>query len=532
MVSLSLSKGSIGARLALGFGLVLLLASALLALGLWRISALNADAEHIVTERVGGLRQALEMREAGAAIALALRQVAAPTDASEGERAAVQLDAALARYASSETALRHGGGDAAVIRAVTASRAAVTPAIAEVRRLVADGNYFDAAARLKGGYAPLHLRWMAALESLTTTEQDAMHDTHTAFRDSYRLTRAAMLVTGLLTIAAGACLALYITRTITVPLRHANRIADTIASGDLTAVIAAGGNDEAGKLIAALKIMQANLADAVGQIKRGSAAISLAVDDIADGNAELSTRTESQAGSLRQTAASMQVLTETVRQNAHNAALANTLGAAAADAAQRGGQVVGQVVATMGAIRSGSNKIVDIIGVINSIAFQTNILALNAAVEAARAGEGGRGFAVVAAEVRNLAQRSAGAATEIRALITASVAQIDAGGTLVDAAGATIADMVASVRKVALLVGEITAAGREQSAGIEELNQAIAAMDAMTRKNAAMVEQASDAAATLRLQSAGLARVVARFEAGDAGQRQLVAAAGRRGKSL
>jgi methyl-accepting chemotaxis protein len=250
----------------------------------------------------------------------------------------------------------------------------------------------------------------------------------------------------------------------------------------------------------------------VGQVRRGTETMGVASAEIAAGNADLSSRTESQASSLEQTASSMEELTSTVKQNAENARQANQLVVSASDFAVKGGRVVGQVVDTMSSIKDSSKKIVDIIGVIDGIAFQTNILALNAAVEAARAGEQGRGFAVVAAEVRNLAQRSAGAAKEIKALIGDSVEKVDGGSKLVDEAGKTMTEIVSSVKRVADIMGEITAASQEQSSGIEEVNRAIGQMDEMTQQNAALVEQAAAAAESLQNQAVQLAQAVSVFQ--------------------
>jgi methyl-accepting chemotaxis protein len=250
----------------------------------------------------------------------------------------------------------------------------------------------------------------------------------------------------------------------------------------------------------------------IAEVRDGSSLIDVGSKEIASGNADLSARTESQASSLEETTSSMEELTSTVKQNAENAKQANQLVVSASDVAMRGGQVVGQVVDTMGSIKDSSRKIVDIIGVIDGIAFQTNILALNAAVEAARAGEQGRGFAVVASEVRNLAQRSAGAAKEINSLISDSVEKVDAGSKLVDQAGKTMDEIVTSVKHVADIMNEITAASQEQSSGIEEVNRAIAQMDQMTQQNAALVEQAAAAAHSMQGQSAALAKAVSVFK--------------------
>ncbi len=304
----------------------------------------------------------------------------------------------------------------------------------------------------------------------------------------------------------------WLIRAISRPLNKAVKVARDVAAGNLAQKIDVTSSDETGQLLQALKHMTQSLTDTVGQVRRGTETIGVASSEIATGNADLSSRTEAQASSLEETASSMEQLTATVRQNAENARQANQLVVAASEFALQGGQVVGQVVATMGSIKDSSKKIVDIIGVIDGIAFQTNILALNAAVEAARAGEQGRGFAVVAAEVRNLAQRSAGAAKEIKALIGDSVDQVDAGGKLVDAAGQTMGEIVTSVKRVADIMNEITAASAEQTSGIEEVNRAIGQMDEMTQQNAALVEQAAAAAESLQEQALQLAQAVSVFQ--------------------
>jgi methyl-accepting chemotaxis protein len=262
--------------------------------------------------------------------------------------------------------------------------------------------------------------------------------------------------------------------------------------------------------------MNTSLAGIVGEVRSGSDVIATASSQIAAGNMDLSSRTEQQASSIEETAASVEELTTTVRQNADNARQANGLAASASDVATRGGAVVREVVGTMGAINDSARKIVDIIAVIDGIAFQTNILALNAAVEAARAGEQGRGFAVVASEVRSLAQRSAGAAKEIKALITDSVEKVDSGSRLVNQAGTTMEEIVHSVRRVAAIMEEITAATSEQSAGIEQIHEAVSQMDQVTQQNAALVEEAAGAAQSLQDSAAGLVQRVSVFKLGQA----------------
>jgi len=304
-----------------------------------------------------------------------------------------------------------------------------------------------------------------------------------------------------------------IARSITRPLNHAVRIAKTVASGDLTSIIAAHqSNDETGQLLQALREMNEGLLRIVGEVRDDADIIAAASAEIASGSLDLSGRTESQACSLEETASSMEELTGAVKQNAENAGQANELAASASEIAIKGKAVVSQVVDTMTSINVSSKKIVDIISVIDGIAFQTNILALNAAVEAARAGEQGRGFAVVATEVRNLAQRSAGAAKEIKALIDASVERVENGTKLVDQAGATMDEIVGSIERVTQIMAEISTASREQSLGIEQINVAIMQMDDSTQQNAAAVEEAAAAATSLQEKADNLLHIVSVFK--------------------
>ncbi|QNB05773.1 HAMP domain-containing protein [Herbaspirillum frisingense] len=315
-----------------------------------------------------------------------------------------------------------------------------------------------------------------------------------------------------LSLLVGIGITWWLVRSIVRPLGVAVQIAQTVAAGDLRSDVAVSGKDETAQLLHALKEMNGNLANIVSEVRHGTGTITVAATEIANGNRDLSERTEEQASSLEETAASMEEITSTVQKNADNAHHANQLAGAASGVAARGGQMVGAVIETMQAIEESSRRIVDIIGVIDGIAFQTNILALNAAVEAARAGEQGRGFAVVASEVRSLAQRSATAAREIKELINDSVGKINAGTSLVGGAGDTMQEIVASVQKVAAIMDNITDANREQSAGIDEVNKAVVQMDMVTQQNAALVEQAAAAAESLQVQAEGLERAVAVFK--------------------
>jgi methyl-accepting chemotaxis protein len=333
---------------------------------------------------------------------------------------------------------------------------------------------------------------------------------------------ARLAIIGLLAAAVlvGAAMAFVITRSIVRPLDSAVKVAEAVAEGNLTSAITATGGDEVSQLLRALQRMNASLVNIVSRVRNSSDSIATGSSQIAAGNADLSQRTEEQASNLQQTAASMEELTATVKQNADTARAATQLASSASEAAAEGGRVVGKVVATMEEITQSSRKIVDIIGVIDGIAFQTNILALNAAVEAARAGEQGRGFAVVATEVRSLAQRSAAAAKEIKSLIGASVAKVESGSHLVDEAGKSMAEIVTQVTRVNDLIGEISSASTEQSTGIGQIGDAVNQLDQVTQQNAALVEESAAAAESLKVQAAQLAQVVSVFRlgAGDPGR--------------
>jgi methyl-accepting chemotaxis protein-1 (serine sensor receptor) len=364
---------------------------------------------------------------------------------------------------------------------------------------------------LHGPVATLLLPTQTAIDALIRLQSDGARADFERSQNVYVWVRntcsAAVLFGMLLAIFIGVRLV----RAITGPLDEAVRIASAVASGDLTQDIPVRASDETGKLMQALKRMNDSLVDIVGRVRTGTETIVSASSQIASGNLDLSSRTEQQASSLEETASAMEELNATVRQNEDNARQANQLALAASDVAVRGGAVVSDVMQTMGAINAASHRIADIIGVIDGIAFQTNILALNAAVEAARAGEHGRGFAVVASEVRSLAQKSASAAREIKVLITDSVSQVEGGTKLAQQAGATMEEVVASVRRVTDMMGEISSASAEQSAGIGQVNGAITQMDQVTQQNAALVEEAAAAAGALQEQAQHLLTAVQVF---------------------
>ncbi|HWT70999.1 MAG TPA: methyl-accepting chemotaxis protein [Oxalicibacterium sp.] len=397
---------------------------------------------------------------------------------------------------------------------------ALTPAIAASR-----GNNVLRVTEIVNG--PMEELIVPVREGAGKLIEIQLHEAKNAFERSQRqfvMVRNIALAAIAFGVLLAGFMAFWLIRMIARPLHQAVQIAKNVAGGDLTQQIDVHSTNETGQLLQALKDMNDSLASTVRAVRRGTETITVASGEIASGNADLSSRTEAQAGSLEETASSMEELTSTVRQNADNARQANQLVVSASEVAMKGGDVVEQVVQTMSSIKDSSRKIVDIIGVIDGIAFQTNILALNAAVEAARAGEQGRGFAVVAGEVRNLAQRSAGAAKEIKGLISDSVEKVDAGGKLVDQAGATMGEIVTSVKHVADIMSEITAASQEQSSGIEQINQAVTQMDEMTQQNAALVEQAAAAAQSMQDQAVELSRAVSIFKV-EPGDRTLALAA-------
>jgi methyl-accepting chemotaxis protein-1 (serine sensor receptor) len=386
-------------------------------------------------------------------------------------------------------------------------REAMQPALAALA-----GHDFQQAGEilqgpLKETYPPVR----ASAEALVQLQLDVAKGEFEAAQSRYVTVRNVAIIVMLAGVLLAAMIGYWLIRAIAGPLNEAVRVAESVAAGDLTQNIEVRSQDETGKLMQAMKNMNESLVHIVGQVRNGTETIAVASREIATGNADLSSRTEEQASSLEETASSMEELTSTVKQNAENARQANQLVGSTAEVAVKGGRVVGQVVDTLASIKDSSRKISDIIGVIDGIAFQTNILALNAAVEAARAGEQGRGFAVVASEVRNLAQRSAGAAKEIKALIEDSVGKVDAGGRLVDEAGKTMDEIVSSVKRVTDIMGEIAAASQEQSAGIEQVSQAITQMDNVTQQNSALVEEAAAAAESLQDQAGKLAEAVSVF---------------------
>ena len=523
---MQLKQLKIGQRLALAFGLVLVLLAVVLATGVQKLSAMNDLLVKVVEVNNARIDAASTMRDNLRRISIAVRDMTIISDEAQMQEQSTAIAKAREAYEVGAKAL-DGSITSEEGRAQLANTAA---AVARVLPLIAKGEALARQNDLEAGrdflreeFVPAMRGWTTSIDDIITLQSTRNNEDQARGRDAYAQARVLMFTVGGIALIAAVAIAWLITRSITRPLNRAVEVARTVAAGDLSSHIEVTSLDETGQLLGALKDMNTNLRDIVSQVREGTDTIATASDEIAVGNLDLSSRTEQQASSLEETASSMEELTSTVKQNAEHARQANGLARSASDVATRGGAVVSDVVETMGAIHASASKIVDIISVIDGIAFQTNILALNAAVEAARAGEQGRGFAVVASEVRNLAQRSASAAKEIKTLIDDSVNKVDEGSRLVTQAGATMDEIVVSVKRVTDIMGEITVASHEQENGIEQINHAVTEMDAVTQQNAALVEEAAAAAQSLKEQSARLAETVSVFNLG-AGQRNAGAA--------
>jgi methyl-accepting chemotaxis protein len=510
-----LANLNIGKRLAVGFALVLAFTMVIAGAGSWRLKQVAADTHAVMGQSLVKERLIVDLYTNVFGAVRRTAAIAKSSDAALGPF--FKEDTVMTSTASSELIkkiepLMIAGPEKQLYDKMLAQRAVYTSARDAAVKAKAAGNADESARMLGQEFMPASKVYLESLRQLVAMQRDRIDATAVAIgeRADAGVTLMGMLAAGAAVLGAVFCSLL--SASIVRPIRTAVRAAETVAAGDLSQRIDDSARDETGALLRALRQMRDNLGAIVTEVRGGTDTIATASAEISAGNLDLSGRTEQQASALEETAASMEELTTTVRNNADNARQANTLSIAASEVAVQGGAVVSQVVDTMGAINEASRKIVDIIAVIDGIAFQTNILALNAAVEAARAGEQGRGFAVVASEVRTLAQRSAAAAKEIKELIGASVEQVEAGTKLVDRAGATMDDVVTSIRRVTDIMGEITTASQEQSGGIEQVNQAIGQMDEVTQQNAALVEESAAAAASMQEQAVKLAQVVSVFK--------------------
>jgi methyl-accepting chemotaxis protein len=514
-----LNQMRIGRRLSLGFSIVIFLAGLLAAVGLYELHILGGSIDKVAGYNQTRGQLVSQLERATLERAIAARNLLFLTDAN-GRQAQLdqiaktkgEVDQSLVEL----TALIQGNPgaqayDVESLKAAQTLEARYWPVAQGIVKASNEGRQADAVASLLNDCVPLLAEVKQGLAVFTSNNQKEQGQMLASMRSDADMGVLLFWSLSFLTLVVGSALAWGITRSVVRPLQYASQALRELAQGNLNHPIHCQGRDEVNQMLADLQNMQASFRQVIGDVRSSADSISTASAEIASGNQDLSARTEQAASNLEETAASMEQLTSTVRQSADAARQANQLAASASEIAVRGGNVVGQVVITMDEINASSKKISDIIGVIDSIAFQTNILALNAAVEAARAGEQGRGFAVVASEVRSLAQRSAEAAKEIKGLIGSSVDRVEAGSRLVAQAGQTMSEIVGSVQRVSDIIGEITAAAGEQSDGIGQINVAVNQLDQMTQQNAALVEQSAAAAESLKDQAHRLAQVVQVF---------------------
>ncbi|MDN4052766.1 methyl-accepting chemotaxis protein [Massilia sp. YIM B02763] len=506
----------IGKRLGLGFFLILAMTVVIATVGVWRLTEVAGATRAMMDAPLAKERMITDWYSLNFASIRRTAAIVKSSDPSLGayfkEDSAASVKKAAELLKGIEPLIAASGPEHDLFARILEQRKTYSATRDGAVKAKSEGNAEEAARILDQQFTPAAKLYQDLLQELVTQQRASIDATAKDIDAKAGISTRLIVILSACAVVAGAILSWILTRGIVGPIQDAVSVAETVAAGDLTHAIESRTSDETGALLRALRHMNDSLVGIVSQVRGGTDTIATASREISAGNLDLSSRTEEQASALEQTAASMAHLTDTVRQNADNARQANQLAIAASEVATQGGAVVGEVVTTMSAINDSSKKIVDIITVIDGIAFQTNILALNAAVEAARAGEQGRGFAVVAGEVRTLAQRSAAAAKEIKELITASVANVDTGAKLVDQAGATMEQVVTSIRRVTDIMGEITSASQEQTTGIEQVNGAIGQMDQVTQQNAALVEEAAAAAASMEDQAGKLADVVSVFK--------------------
>ena len=510
-----LTRFRIGQRLAMVFGLVIVVFLVMAVSAYTSIQKLSADMGVVVGAQYTNTVLANQMKANVGDVSRSMMSVLIMTDEAQTKKELASIETLMKAQGDTLAQLTERVTDEAgqaQLKEIAALRDKFVPAQAGFAKLVAEGNKEDALVRYMFSVRGVQAKYQATMDTFVQSQHALMDAAGAASASQAR--QAGWLIDALALAAtlASVVVGVIATRSITQPLTRAVSVAKRVAAGDLSSRIESRSQDETGQLMSALHDMNESLRAIVGNVRSGTESIASASTQIASGNQDLSNRTEAQAASLEQTTFAMKDLTETVRHNAETARQASELAGTARTVAADGGAAVAQVVATMSSIEASSKKIVDIISVIDGIAFQTNILALNAAVEAARAGEQGRGFAVVASEVRTLAQRSAGAAREIKSLIGDSVEKVSQGTTLVGQAGHTMQGVVASVERVAALISDIAAASQSQRDGIESVNQTIFQIDATTQQNAALVEQAAAAAESLKVQAANLEGTVSLFK--------------------
>ena len=517
---MQLNQFRIGSRLTMGFGLVLLLCLALGVLAILELAHVNAATSSIAQNNLPSVALAGRLQQTLSEFRLLENRHVLTFDADEKDdldkvlaASKARLSTDLASYAAQTLPPEERAAFANFQQALKAYDDS-SPKLIEQSKLGMTA-LSQSRAFLIGPSQEAYAKVSAALAKLVTLNEAEAQRFYASSQSAYLQSKGWVTGILLLTLLVGAGLAYVITRSIVTPLRLVQQTAQRIAEGDLAATLQVQGSDETSELMRAVVQMREALHHTISQVSQAIHSISTTSAEIASGNQDLSERTEQASANLQRVSSSMGALTQTVQQNGQAAAQANGLAMNAAQVASRGGQMMGEVVTTMQKIDVSSKKIADIIGVIDGIAFQTNILALNAAVEAARAGDQGRGFAVVASEVRSLAGRSAEAAKEIKNLIGASVAQVEAGSSQVQAAGRTMQEIDASVQKVSHIIGEITAQGSEQSHGIADINTAVMELDQMTQQNAAMVEQAAAAAQSMKDEAQRLSGVVDVFQLGS-----------------
>ncbi len=504
----------IGLRLGGGFGVILALLVAIVAIGTWRMESVASATRQMMAAPLTKERLTEEWFRSVAVGIVRGRAIAKSSD--PGLEALFTDDVKASTTRGNEIikalgALPMNADEQKLLDDVANKRKTYIGFRDAMMTAKRAGQAEEANRMHDEQFLPAAKAYIAAMKAFLDCQHDGIDAAAKEVDAAAAQARWQVLTLGGVALLFGALFAWALTRSITRPIADAVDMADAVAQGDLSREVVVDGDDEMARLTRSLGAMTSSLRTLVSQVRSATDSIGTASSEIATGNQDLSTRTEEAASSLQQTASSMEQLTGTVRQSAQAASQANQLASSAAEVAARGGAVVSQVVSTMEEINASSRKISDIIGVIDGIAFQTNILALNAAVEAARAGEQGRGFAVVATEVRSLAQRSAGAAKEIKALIGASVDRVENGSRLVSAAGTTMSEIVGSVQRVSAIIAEITAGASEQSDGIGQVNVAVGHLDQMTQQNAALVEESAAAAQSLRDQAAQLSQVVASF---------------------